>query len=86
MAASASGTLKGDIELYRWRNKHTLNGQPLAGVVIAWTPSNAQKIDQVSDIMSQSPKPSSSSYSSDYTDSKKDSEGGSSAGDDEDDF
>jgi len=86
LAASASGTLKGDYELYRWRNKHTLNGQPLAGVVIAWTPSNAQTIDQVSDIMSQSPEPSSSSYSSDYTESTSDSEGGSSAGDDEDDF
>ena len=86
MAASASGTLKGDYELYRWRNKHTLNGQPLAGVVIAWTPSNAQTIDQVSDIMSQSPEPSSSSFCSVYTESTSDSEGGSSAGDDEDDF
>lgn len=82
LAASASGTIKGDYELYRWKNKHTLNGQPIAGIVLAWTPSNNLTIDQISDIMSKAPK----NYSSEYLESSSDSEGGSSAGDDEDDF
>ena len=52
LAASASGTIKGDYELYRWKNKHTLNGQPIAGIVLAWTPSNNLTIDdkKISDI------------------------------------
>ena len=85
-AASASGTLKGDYELYRWNNNHTLNGQPVVGVVVAWTPSNAMAIDEISETLSESPQSSYDDYSSDYEDSSSSASGGSSAGDDEDDF
>lgn len=73
VAASASGTLKGDYELYRWKNKHTFGGQPIAGIVMAWTPSDALMSGEAQDTF-------------DYLESKGQSEGGSSAGDDEDDF
>ena len=85
-AASASGTLKGDYELYRWNNNHTLNGQPVVGVVVAWTPTNAMMIDEISETLSESPQSSYDDYSSDYEDSSSSASGGSSAGDDEDDF
>ena len=85
-AASASGTLKGDYELYRWNNNHTLNGQPVVGVVVAWTPSNAMAIDEISETLSESPQSSYDDYSSDYEDISSSASGGSSAGDDEDDF
>ena len=85
-AASASGTLKGDYELYRWNNNHTLNGQSVVGVVVDWTPSNAMAIDEISETLSESPQSSYDDYSSDYQDSSSSASGGSSAGDDEDDF
>ena len=55
-------------------------------MVVAWTPTNAMMIDEISETLSESPQSSYDDYSSDYEDSSSSASGGSSAGDDEDDF
>ena len=87
IAASASGTLKGDYEVKRWKNIHTQSQKPVAGIVIAWTPSGAEYMNKVSKTLSEAPAAGSGSNSSaDFTSAESDAYGGSSAGDDEDDF
>jgi hypothetical protein len=86
IAASASGTLKGDYEVKRWKNIHTQSQKPVAGIVIAWTPSGAEYMNKVSKTLSEAPVAGSGSNSADFTSAESDADGGSSAGDDEDDF
>ena len=87
IAASASGTLKGDYEVKRWKNIHTQSQKPVAGIVIAWTPSGAEYMNKASLTLSEAPEAGSGSNSSaDFTSAESDADGGSSAGDDEDDF
>ena len=87
IAASASGTLKGDYEVKRWKNIHTQSQKPVAGIVIGWTPSGAEYMNKVSETLSEVPIAGSGSKSTaDFTSAESDADGGSSAGDDEDDF
>tara|TARA_B100000767_G_C19775881_1_gene542566 strand:+ start:4741 stop:6141 length:1401 start_codon:yes stop_codon:yes gene_type:complete len=85
ISASANGTLKGDYELKRWKANHTLNDRPVAGVVIAWSPSESQFMDKASNTLSKAPK-SAAGSSVTLIESESSAAGGSSAGDDEDDF
>ena len=87
LQATASGTLKGDYEFKRWQNIHPQSGYPVAGIVMAWTPSGAEQMDKAAQTLSKSPKQESGNKPPvGYSPSDSDYNSGSSAGDDEEDF
>ena len=84
--ASASGTLQGSKVVNRWIKKHPVTGRPVAGVVVAWSPSSADFANQMKETLEKSPGSSDSSGSYYEPIDAQEIDSGSSSGDDEDDF
>lgn len=83
--ASASGTLQGSTVVHRWVKKHPVTSRPVAGVVVAWSPSAANFAKSMKETLEN--KPNSSGSSSTYqVIEPEEYDSGSSGGDDEDDF
>ena len=84
--ASASGTLQGSKVVNRWIKKHPVTGRPVAGVVVAWSPSSADFANQMKETLEKSPQSSDSNGSYYEPVDAQEVDSGSSSGDDEDDF
>ena len=83
--ASASGTLQGSTVVHRWVKKHPVTSRPVAGVVVAWSPSAANFAKSMKETLEKQPN-SSGSTSTYQIIEPEEYDSGSSGGDDEDDF
>ena len=83
--ASANGTLEGAKVVHRWVKKHPVTSRPVAGIVVAWSPSDASFSKQMKETLEKQSQDS-SSYSEIEVINPQEYGSGSSGGDDEDDF
>ena len=83
--ASANGTLEGAKVVHRWVKKHPVTSRPVAGIVVAWSPSDASFSKKMKETLEKQPQDS-SSYSEIEVINPQEYGSGSSGGDDEDDF
>ncbi len=83
--ASANGTLQGSKVIHRWVQRHPVTSRPVAGVVVSWSPSDANFAKSMKETLEKEPDASGSSTEYQVI-QPQEYDSGSSSGDDEDDF
>lgn len=83
--ASANGSLQGSKVVHRWVKRHPITSRPVAGIVVAWSPSDANFAAQMKETLEKQPQDSVSSNRLEVI-NPQEYGSGSSGGDDEDDF